>query len=385
MRIKRDVAIHVSLLLSTANILGSSGLMVWIDHALHFESADLTAYYPLLSYLLGLSLGCCILGLVSPVYKRIVSESFFLILLVVALSVCTALAVGDGIFSEGFELFLRFLWGGASGCTVILGRAMLASPRRSSEAYKNFSALSFALASMPLIVPVVFAIFFLQHRPVAAIFAATVYAFTLVVYLVDGTGLAIEDPCPAGDNLGLKSGSLNCFTLIISNVVFFLILILVPMVKALIDPGLEILHIYGVILCVWLVVGWIVFRYFQSLSSMSRLKFGFFVQLIMLGSCLWVLFVGRYSVFYLIFFMAFISNMLVQPTLFTLLGHYAFNKLLLFGIQSGVYIFVVFVLLAVSVFVGFSIRSVFLLLSVVIAISLTCLHVFLLDFRKASI
>jgi hypothetical protein len=300
----------------------------------------------------------------------------------VALSVCTALAVGDGIFSEGFELFLRFLWGGASGCTVILGRAMLASPRRSSEAYKNFSALSFALASMPLIVPVVFAIFFLHQRPVAAIFAATVYALTLVVYLVGGTGLAIEDPCPAGDNLGLKSGALNCFTLIISNVVFFLILILVPMVKALIDPGLEILHIYGVILCVWLVVGWIVFRYFQSLSSMSRLKVGFFVQLIMLSSCLWVLFVGRYSVFYLIFFMAFISNMLVQPTL---LGHHAFNKLLLFGIQSGVYILVVFVLLAVSVFVGFSIRSVFLLLSVVIAISLTCLHVFLLDFRKVSI
>ncbi|MHC8316445.1 hypothetical protein [Pseudomonas sp. LB3P31] len=385
MRVKQDVAIYISLLLSAANILGSSGLMVWIDRALHYESGGLTAYYPLLFYLLGLSLGCFILGVISQVYKHVVSERFFLFLLVVALSICTALAVGDGFFGEGLDFFLRFLWGGVSGCTVILGRAMLASPRRSSEAYKNFSALSFCLASMPLIVPVVFSIFFLHQKPVAAIFAAAVYALTLIVYLVGGARLAIEDPDPARNNHGLKSGVLNCLTLIISNVVFFLIIMLVPMVKVLINPGLEILHLYAIVLCVWLVVGWVVFRCFQRISSMSRLKVGYFFQLLMLGICLWVVFVGRYSVFYLLFFLAFISNMLVQPTLFMFLGRHSLNKLMLFGIQSGVYIFVVCVLIAVSVFVGFSIRSVFLLLSVVVAISLACLHVFLQGFRKMNI
>ncbi|WP_118987377.1 hypothetical protein [Photorhabdus sp. CRCIA-P01] len=51
-------AIVLSVLLSTANITGSSGLMTWVDAVLKDGGMILNAYIPVFSYLLGLSLGC---------------------------------------------------------------------------------------------------------------------------------------------------------------------------------------------------------------------------------------------------------------------------------------------------------------------------------------
>lgn len=84
MKSKKDVAVYFSLLLSTANILGSSGLMVWIDHTIQLKDIGLSAYYPLVSYLLGLSFGCCLVGLISAKDLRVVSNEFFLVSLVFA-------------------------------------------------------------------------------------------------------------------------------------------------------------------------------------------------------------------------------------------------------------------------------------------------------------
>ncbi|PQQ38965.1 hypothetical protein C6H68_04010 [Photorhabdus luminescens] len=51
-------AVVLSILLSAANITGSSGLMIWVDTVLKDGSMILNAYIPVFSYLLGLSLGC---------------------------------------------------------------------------------------------------------------------------------------------------------------------------------------------------------------------------------------------------------------------------------------------------------------------------------------
>ena len=89
MKSKKDVAVYFSLLLSAANILGSSGLMVWIDHAIQLKAVGLSAYYPLVSYLFGLSFGCCLVGLISARNSRVVSSEFFLFSLVsIMISLC---------------------------------------------------------------------------------------------------------------------------------------------------------------------------------------------------------------------------------------------------------------------------------------------------------
>ncbi|RAX13164.1 hypothetical protein [Photorhabdus bodei] len=51
-------AVVLSILLSAANITGSSGLMIWVDTELKNGGMILNAYIPVFSYLLGLSLGC---------------------------------------------------------------------------------------------------------------------------------------------------------------------------------------------------------------------------------------------------------------------------------------------------------------------------------------
>lgn len=61
--------IGLSVMLSAANIVGSSGLMVWIDHSIRQNKFYLSAYSPLVLYLSGLSVGCCAIGWLS--YKNI--------------------------------------------------------------------------------------------------------------------------------------------------------------------------------------------------------------------------------------------------------------------------------------------------------------------------
>lgn len=61
--------ISLSVMLSAANIMGSSGLMVWIDHSIRLNTFFLSAYRPLVLYLLGLSFGCCAVGWLSYAYR----------------------------------------------------------------------------------------------------------------------------------------------------------------------------------------------------------------------------------------------------------------------------------------------------------------------------
>ena len=95
--------------------------------------------------------------------------------------------------------------------------------------------------------------------------------------------------------------------------------------------------------------GWLVVKCCRYISVRFRLGAGYLLQLIMLVCC-WMLFWGDYYIFVFMLFLIFLSNMLIQPILFSSLGQHSRGKLLLFGIQSGLYIFIVCVVLVAAVF-----------------------------------
>lgn len=384
MKSKKDVAVYFSLLLSAANILGSSGLMVWIDHAIQLKAVGLSAYSPLVSYLLGLSFGCCVVGLISARNSRVVSSEFFLFSLVFAFCICIVLSMGEDIFYDGFSLFLRFLWGWTSGCTVILGRSMLASPERSSCAQKNFSVLSLALATLPLIVPLLFAVLGFYQRSMSAICASFVYAITIIFFMLSVVRIDVGDSCLVANDRNSRAGVGSCISLIVLNVCFFLALMLVPMVRTLSFPSTSLVCFYWVVLCLWMFFGWLVVKCCRYISVRFRLRAGYLLQLIMLVCC-WMLFWGDYYIFVFMLFLIFLSNMLIQPILFSSLGQHSRGKLLLFGIQSGLYIFIVCAVLVAAVFFVFTINTIVWLLSGFIMLSLTCFVLFSTDFQKMNV
>ena len=385
MKSKKDVAVYFSLLLSAANILGSSGLMVWIDHAIQLKAVGLSAYYPLVSYLLGLSFGCCLVGLISAKDIRAVSNEFFLVSLVFAFCICFALSMGEGVFYNWFGLFLRFLWGLASGCTVILGRSMLASSERSSYAQKNFSILSLALATLPLIVPMLFAFLGFYQRSISAICASLIYAITIIFFLLSDVRIGVGDSWLVANDRDSRVGVGSCISLIVLNVCFFLTLMLVPMVRVLSFPNTSLVYLYLIVLCLWMFFGWLIVRYCQYISVRLRLRAGYILQSIMLACCYWMLFWGDYFIFVFMIFLIFLSSMLIQPILFSFLGRHSRGKLLLFGVQSGLYVFIVCVVLMVAVFFVFSIKAIVWLLSGFIVLSLTCFNLFLTNYQKTNV
>lgn len=382
MRLNKIVAVHFSILLSAANILGSSGLMVWVDHAIRYETEGLSAYRPLISYLMGLSLGCCFVGVISAVNKKVASRSFFLRCMLFAFCICFVLAMGEHVFHEWFGLLLRFLWGGVSGCTVILGRAMLVSSEKSNHAHKDLSVLSLALATLPLIIPALFAVLVLNQRSASAICASFIYAVTVIMFLLSDTRVGAEDSILLDDALDSRSGVVGCVSLIVINVCFFLALMIVPMVMARSYTDFPIVFFYLIVLCLWFFLGWLVLRCCQSISVKFRVNLGYFFQLIALGCGLWVMLFGSNFIFVFIMVVMFLSNILIQPILFLMLGRNPRIKLLLFGIQSGLYILVVSVVLLVAVVFVLSVETVVSLFCCFVALSLSCFYLFSKDFHK---
>ncbi|TNH42580.1 hypothetical protein [Photorhabdus luminescens] len=75
-------AVVLSILLSAANITGSSGLMIWVDTMLKDGGMILDAYIPVFSYLLGLSLGCMTISFLIRkmninFFEKIFLDSFY--------------------------------------------------------------------------------------------------------------------------------------------------------------------------------------------------------------------------------------------------------------------------------------------------------------------
>lgn len=320
MTVTKYSTVYISLLLSAANILGSSGLLVWIDHVIRDETQDLSAYYPLISYLMGLSLGCCLIGAVSVRNKSVTSRQFFLYSLIFATCTCFIIAIAEGATYEWFGLLLRFLWGGVSGCTVILSRAMLASSESIHQARRNFSVLSLALTTLPLIIPTFFAFLVIYQRSASAIFASIMYGITTLLFLLGETCPNVENPNFNTRIINLKNATVCCISLVILNSCFFLALMLVPMIMTRSYADISIVNFYLIVLGLWLCLGWLILRCSQFISIKMRMGVGCFFKIATLICCFWIIYWGDQFVFVFVIFFMFLSTILIQPMLLLILG-----------------------------------------------------------------
>ena len=343
MRGERKV-ISLSLMLSAANILGSSGLIVWIDRSIHVSKFFLSAYSPLVIYLLGLSFGCCAIGWSAYIYRNNTAvitfmKSFFLMLCGALFLVCFCLVVGDGALAEWLDWLLRFFWGVLSGFTVVLARAMLVLPGKEYRSQANFSILSLALACLPLLIPVGLSLGGFYQRAASAVAAAGLYFFCMLI--VKKTDFDVQVP-RVENGVGFKYSTLvDVANLIMLNVCFFLLLMLVPMVRELEFPGIDISVIYIGFLSLWLVIGICCVKAGAVFSTACRFKVGMWVQCCMLLCCILMVLFDMSGLFYVAAVFAFLSSVLMQPVLFLVLGRYPEYRILLFGFLSGIYILIV--------------------------------------------
>lgn len=371
--------ITLSLMLSAANILGSSGLMVWVDHSIRSNISFFDTYSPLILYLLGLSLGCCVVGVAGNFYCQSVRAKKRLLLLscVVAFFICCALAAGDGGSAKWVELLLRFCWGWTSGCSVVLARVMLIAPENTNKSRVNFSMLSLGLACFPLIVPVVFSLSDFCQRSASAVAAACFYS--VCVLMMVGMRFDVQKVNTFGERQGaIKLPTVFDFSnLVVLNVCFFLLLMLLPIVKELSFSNVDISTVYMSLLGGWGVIGTLCMCRVSAVSSLYRLVVGGLTQVGMLVCCLLMIYFDAFSLFYVVIVLAFLANILIQPVLFMSLGRHAHAKYLLFGLQSGVYILIVCGLLSGVVYFEWEIRSIIDLFWWLAAMSLvlSCLSV----------
>lgn len=356
--------IGLSVMLSAANIVGSSGLMVWIDHSIRQNKFYLSAYSPLVLYLSGLSVGCCAIGWLS--YKNIDNATtliksrkiFFLLLCGALFAVCLSLAAGDSAAVEWLDGVLRFFWGLLSGFAVILARTMLVLPDQGYRSQTNFSILSLALACLPVMIPVSLSLGGFYQRTASAIVAAGLYFMCMVIVKSMDFDLQRLSVAPQG-GVFKYSTLLDVANLITLNVCFFLLLMLVPMINEYGFPGRDISSMYAGFLLLWVLMGVACIRVGPSYSKAVRFKVGVWVQCCMLLCCVLLLFYQVSGLFFAVVALAFLANMLMQPVLFLSLGSDVKYRTLLFGFQSGLYIFMVCGLLLGVVYFELGMQYVF--------------------------
>ncbi|MCW7547801.1 hypothetical protein OO184_07590 [Photorhabdus sp. APURE] len=119
-------AVVLSILLSAANITGSSGLMIWVDTMLKDGGMILDAYIPVFSYLLGLSLGCMTISfLIRKMNINFFEKNIFGLFLLLATTNCILFAREITLIPVWLDALHRILWGVISGFIVIMGRNIL--------------------------------------------------------------------------------------------------------------------------------------------------------------------------------------------------------------------------------------------------------------------
>ncbi|MEX0446610.1 hypothetical protein [Xenorhabdus sp. SGI246] len=126
-------AVILSILLSIANISGSSGLTIWIDNTLKEGGAILNTYIPVFSYLIGLSIGCMTISFFIRKIKNI-----FICSLLLATINCLLFSKEWITISVCTDAIHRVIWGVVSGFTIILGRNILITEGNEKKQIKVF-------------------------------------------------------------------------------------------------------------------------------------------------------------------------------------------------------------------------------------------------------
>ncbi|WP_323839735.1 hypothetical protein [Photorhabdus africana] len=229
-------AVVLSILLSAANITGSSGLMIWVDTVLKDGSMILNAYIPVFSYLLGLSLGCMTISfLIRKMNIAFFEKNIFGFFLLLATINCILFAREITLIPVWLDALHRILWGVISGFIVIMGRNILITAGNEKKTNSDFSILSLALLSLPFLIPVIFSLLGLNSRTSADFFAAFIYSIALIIYFTGFKSHNVKKQKQDIKDSVKTTNKLVIFfafsSLVIINVCFFLSLMIMPAMR----------------------------------------------------------------------------------------------------------------------------------------------------------
>ncbi|AKH62703.1 MULTISPECIES: hypothetical protein [Photorhabdus] len=343
-------AVVLSVLLSAANITGSSGLMIWVDTVLKDGSIVLNAYIPVFSYLLGLSLGCITISFVIQKINTLSFRNNLFGLFLLLATVNCILFSGEKIFIPiWLDALHRILWGVISGFIVIMGRNILITEGNENKTNNNFSILSLALLSLPFLIPVIFSLLSLNSRTSADFFAAFIYSISLIIYFASHKNNTLRKPKQDIKDSMIIRNKLGVFfaflSLVIINVCFFLSLMIMPAVRTKYFQHINMVHMYTILLIIWFPCAIAIIKVMKPVPFRKKIIVGNIIQLFALGFCLLGIIMGS-GIFYLLFtILVFLANTLMQPVFFSYLGLYSKNSLYTLGMQSGVYIFITMIIL----------------------------------------
>ncbi|PQQ27149.1 hypothetical protein [Photorhabdus hindustanensis] len=375
-------AVVLSILLSTANIIGSSGLMIWVDTVLKDGGMILNAYVPVFSYLLGLSLGCMTISFFIRKMNIVFFErnifGFFLLLATIN---CTLFARETILIPVWLDTLHRILWGVISGFIVIMGRNILITAGNEKKTNSDFSILILALLSLPFLIPVIFSLLSLNSHTSADFFAASIYFIASIIYF---TGFKrhnlkkqkqdIKDSVKTTNKLVI----LFAFSsLVIINVCFFLSLMIMPAMRTKYFEHIDMTQMYIILVVIWFPCAIGIMKIIKSALLTKRIMIGNIMQLFSLGFCLLSIMTNSGILYLLFTIMVFLANTIMQPVFFSYLGLYSKNSLYTLGMQSGIYVFITMIILFYTICSGVGVEKIIAVFIILLISSIVISTIFL--------
>ncbi|PQQ28098.1 hypothetical protein C6H64_15335 [Photorhabdus luminescens] len=380
-------AVVLSILLSTANITGSSGLMIWVDTVLKDGGMILNAYVPVFSYLLGLSLGCMTISFFIRKMNIVFFErnifGFFLLLATIN---CTLFAKEITLIPVWLDSLHRILWGVISGFIVIMGRNILITAENEKKTNSDFSILSLALLSLPFLIPIIFSLLRLNSRTSADFFAAFTYSITSIIYFTGFKNNNLKNNKFKKQKQDIKDSVkttnklviLFAFSsLVIINVCFFLSLMIMPAMRKKYFENIYIIQMYIILLVIWFPCAIGIIKVIKSVLLTKRIMIGNIMQLFSLGFCLLSIMTNSGILYLLFTIMVFLANTIMQPVFFSYLGLYSKNPLYTLGMQSGIYVFITMIILFYTIYLGVGVEEIIAGFTILLISSIVISTVFL--------
>ncbi|MCC8457203.1 hypothetical protein [Photorhabdus aegyptia] len=375
-------AVVLSILLSTANITGSSGLMIWVDTVLKDGGMILNAYVPVFSYLLGLSLGCMTISFFIRKMNIVFFErnifGFFLLLATIN---CTLFAKEITLIPVWLDALHRILWGVISGFIVIMGRNILITAENEKKTNSDFSILSLALLSLPFLIPIIFSLLRLNSRTSADFFAAFIYSIASIIYF---TGFKSHNLKKQKQDIKYSVKTTNksiiffaFSSLVIINVCFFLSLMIMPAMRTKYFEYIDMTQMYIILLVTWFPCAIGIMKIIKSALLTKRIMIGNILQLFSLGFCLLSIMINSGILYLLFTIMVFLANTIMQPVFFSYLGLYSKNSLYTLGMQSGIYVFITMIILFYTIYSGVGVEEIIAGFTVLLVSSIVISTVFL--------
>ncbi len=375
-------AVVLSILLSTANITGSSGLMIWVDTVLKDGGMILNAYVPVFSYLLGLSLGCMTISFFIRKMNIVFFErnifGFFLLLATIN---CTLFAKEITLIPVWLDALHRILWGVISGFIVIMGRNILITAGNEKKTNSDFSILSLALLSLPFLIPIIFSLLRLNSRTSADFFAAFIYSIASIIYFTDFKNNNNKKQKHDIKHSVKTTNKLVVFfafsSLVIINVCFFLSLMIMPAMRTKYFEHIDMTQMYIILLVTWFPCAIGIMKIIKSALLTKRIMIGNIMQLFSLGFCLLSIMTNSGILYLLFTIMVFLANTIMQPVFFSYLGLYSKNSLYTLGMQSGIYVFITMIILFYTIYLGVGVEEIIAVFIILLISSIVISTVFL--------